>query len=76
MFIATFLTLILIPVIFYYFVKIFLVFVKKEVNTEGCDKVCDILIKIAKAILKFYYLFLLFMFLVATCTGFISATIS
>lgn len=73
---ATAFTFILIPLIFYYFVKIFLVFIKKEVSTEGCNKVCDTLIKVAKAILKFYYLFLLFMFLVATCTGFISATIS
>lgn len=75
MFIETILIL-LVPLILYYFVKIFLVFIKKEVSTEGCNKVCDTLIKVAKAILKFYYLFLLFMFLVATCTGFISATIS
>lgn len=57
----------LIPLIFYYFVKLFLVFIKKEVNTEGCDKVCDTLIKVAKAIMKFFYFLILFMVLVTTC---------
>jgi hypothetical protein len=64
---ASVIVFLLIPLIFYYFVKLFLVFIKKEVNTEGCDKVCDTLIKVAKAIMKFFYFLILFMVLVTTC---------
>lgn len=64
---ASVIVFLLIPLIFYYFVKLFLVFIKKEVNTEGCDKVCDTLIKVAKAIMKFLYFLILFMVLVTTC---------
>ena len=64
---ASVIVFLLIPLIFYYFVKLFLVFIKKEVNTEGCDKVCDTLIKVVKAIMKFFYFLILFMVLVTTC---------
>lgn len=66
MFIATIFTL-LIPLILFYFIKLFLLFIKREVKNESCDKVCDILIKVAKAIMKFCYILLLFMVLVSFC---------
>lgn len=58
-----------IPLIFFYFIKLFLLFIKKEVNTEGCNKVCDTLIKVAKAIMKFLYLLILLVFLFSTCNA-------
>ena len=68
MFIATFLTLLFIPLVFYFLVKVLLTFIRKEVNTEGCNRVCDTLIKVAKAIMKFFYFLILFVFLLTTCS--------
>lgn len=63
---ATILTLIM-PLIFFYFIKLFLLFIKREVKNESCDKVCDILIKVVKAVMKFFYILLLFVVLVSFC---------
>lgn len=72
MFIETILIL-LVPLILYYFVKVFLLFIKREVKTESCDKFCDTLIKVAKAIMKFFYILLLFVVLVSFCSGIMNA---
>lgn len=66
---AGFIIFLLMPLIFYFFVKFFLLFIKKEVNTEGCTKICNTLIKVAKAVMKFFYFLILLMFLFTTCNA-------